>query len=94
MTSAGVAQARSPAGFVGDHLCWAYDNPVDFNRSAAEFLAEGLARGERVLYVASGTAEKPRRDLAPIAGIDGLIERGAALVSPVDEVHRPGALAA
>ncbi|MGQ0775469.1 MAG: MEDS domain-containing protein [Pseudonocardiales bacterium] len=37
-----------------DHLCWAFDEFDEFHSRAVEFLADGLARGQRVWYVADG----------------------------------------
>ncbi|MEK6438482.1 MEDS domain-containing protein [Pseudonocardia sp. T1-2H] len=34
-----------------DHLCFVFDAPAEFDRQARLFLAEGLERGCRVLYV-------------------------------------------
>ncbi|WP_219415912.1 MEDS domain-containing protein [Pseudonocardia nigra] len=49
-----------------DHLCLAYDDAAEFRDSALRFLADGLARGQRVQYVAG----RASADLA--AEIDGL----------------------
>jgi len=37
-----------------DHLCWAFDEFDEFRSRAVEFLADGLARGQRVWCVADG----------------------------------------
>ena len=36
------------------HLCWVFDDHADFRAAAVEFLADGLARGRRVRYIAAG----------------------------------------
>jgi hypothetical protein len=33
------------------HVCWSYDDKAEFQRRAREFLAEGLALGQRVCHV-------------------------------------------
>ena len=41
-----------PAGAPhADHLCWVYDDPAAFADVARRYLDEGLARGERLLWV-------------------------------------------
>lgn len=37
-----------------DHLCWVYDEPGEWHSAVMEFLADGLAQGQRVCYVTSG----------------------------------------
>jgi hypothetical protein len=41
-----------------DHVCWSYDDLVDFRAYAAEFLSEGAAAGEYTWYV--GVAAGPQ----------------------------------
>ena len=36
----------------GEHICVLYDTPEEQRAVAAEYLADGLARGERCFYVA------------------------------------------
>jgi anti-anti-sigma factor len=41
-----------PAAVAGaDHVCWVYEDEAAFGEVARYFLAEGLTRGERLLYV-------------------------------------------
>ncbi|GHJ46986.1 hypothetical protein Cs7R123_43280 [Catellatospora sp. TT07R-123] len=42
-----------------DHLCWAFDTHDEFRTLAARFLADGLAAGQQVVYLAesAGAAE-------------------------------------
>jgi anti-anti-sigma regulatory factor len=46
-----------------DHWCWAYDQPGEFRAAVGEFLAEGLAQGLRVCYLAEGDKASLRDDL-------------------------------
>ena len=41
-----------PEAAAADHLCWVYADDAAFDEAAREFLAGGLARGERVLCIA------------------------------------------
>jgi hypothetical protein len=40
----------------GGHYCLAFDDRAEFRRQATAFLREGLEQGDRVLYVADGSA--------------------------------------
>jgi hypothetical protein len=46
----GVLSGIPDAG-TSDHVCWVYDDPAAFDRAVQDFLAGGLARGERLLCV-------------------------------------------
>jgi anti-anti-sigma factor len=46
-----------PGAGPGDHLCWVYDDDAAFDEAAREFLAGGLARGERLLCVGERVIE-------------------------------------
>jgi anti-anti-sigma regulatory factor len=37
-----------------DHVCWAYDEPGELHSPVMEFVADGLAQGQRVCYITSG----------------------------------------
>ena len=75
-----------PAGVErGDHVCWAYDDDAAFEDAALRFLAEGLARGDRLLWVGDGAEERLRRSSGPLADVDGLTARGTLRVVSVAE---------
>jgi hypothetical protein len=69
--SPGVGRSRS-------HLCWVFDDHADFRAAAVDFLADGLARGRRVRYIAADDEESLRAQLAPL--------------DVLPEAHRPGAV--
>lgn len=46
----GVLSEMPKAG-TSDHVCWIYDDDAAFDRAVGQFLAGGLARGERLLCV-------------------------------------------
>jgi MEDS: MEthanogen/methylotroph, DcmR Sensory domain len=48
------------------HLCRVFDDPAEFRAVAIDFLADGLARGNRVRYVAEGDVATLRAHLAPL----------------------------
>jgi MEDS: MEthanogen/methylotroph, DcmR Sensory domain len=61
-----------------DHIGWTFAGQAEFAALARPFLAEGAARGERLMYV----AEDP--DPAAVAGLGG---PGAVLVASIAEVY-------
>jgi len=85
-------RSGGPPAAARDHVCRGYRGRGEFVAHAQEFLAEGLAAGERVLYVAPG-------DEAALAGRlreggrcgEGL-ERGAVQVASVDTAYPTGAV--
>ena len=66
----------------GQHICALYETADEQLDVAATYLADGLARGERCLYVASSvTALDALRDLLQSRGVDaGAAEAGRALL--------------
>jgi len=70
-----------PAGAVqADHVCWVYEDEEEFADVARRYLEEGLARGERLLYVGGPPPAELATDDGPLADVDGLIARGALQV--------------
>jgi anti-anti-sigma regulatory factor len=65
-----------PGAGPSDHLCWVYSDDAAFNDAAREFLAGGLARGERLLYVGDRPVTALRGARPPFDGMDELISRG------------------
>ena len=49
----GDSGASQSVGRSHSHLCWVFDDDDDFRAAAVEFLADGLARGCRVRYIAA-----------------------------------------
>lgn len=60
-----------------DHVCWVYDDPRDLDTAASQFLAGGLARGERLLVVGERMIDTLHRDTLPFGGTDALVATGA-----------------
>lgn len=69
------------------HVCWSYDDPAAFDSRAREFLAEGLAAGERVWYVASEPPGAVVERLRGVSVFEDGFRRGAARVVPVDSTY-------
>ncbi|MFY1691647.1 MEDS domain-containing protein [Plantactinospora sp. WMMB782] len=72
------------------HVCWAYDDPAEFEGRAGRFLAEGLAAGERVWYAVPGQPGEAAERLAGLAGFSDALRRGAAQVVGLDAAYRDG----
>jgi ABC-type transporter Mla MlaB component len=68
-----------------DHLCWAYDDARDFARPALDWLLDGRALNQRLLYVSGRSPERMRRDVAGLPDVDEMLATGALdLVSLAD----------
>ncbi len=77
-----------PAAF--DHVCWGYRDVGEFVTRARDFLADGVAAGERILYVASGDETALAGQLRVDARLDEAFRRGAVQVVPVEAAYRTG----
>jgi ABC-type transporter Mla MlaB component len=75
-----------PAGVErADHVCWAYADDASFEEAALRFLTDGLAAGDRLMWVGDGAADRLRGSAGPLAAVDRLTAGGAlALVSVGD----------
>jgi anti-anti-sigma factor len=71
------AWRESPAGCdVHDHVAWVFDDPAGWAAAATTFVAEGVARRERVYYGAAGSPAERLADLAGLPERDRLVEEG------------------
>ena len=79
-----------PAGAPSaDHVCWVYDDEDGFAAVAVDFLAEGLARGERLLCIGDPVVAGVRSATGGLAGVDGLMASGALQVLDVGAAYQP-----
>jgi len=77
----------------GDHICAVYDTEAERLRTAAEYLADGLRAGERVVYVADCAASLGRFRAALMEiGIEAepFVERGALVECTHSAAHLAG----
>ncbi|MFC4004758.1 MEDS domain-containing protein [Prauserella oleivorans] len=65
------------------NVCWAFDRPPEFERRALRFLADGLAQGQQVWYIADAPERDLLRVLRGLAGADEALTSGAAKVAPL-----------
>src|SRR5262245_46676202 len=83
------ARRESPGGCdVHDHVAWVFDKDEEWAAAATTFVAEGVARGERVYYGASGSVAARRDDLADLPDRDALIDRNALQIFDAGVIAR------
>jgi anti-anti-sigma regulatory factor len=75
-----------------DHLCWVYNEPGEFHPPVMEFLADGLAQGQRVCYITSGDTEQWSQRLQDLDEHNGLRQKDATQILRQDELY-PGQIA-
>ena len=69
----------APLSSVGRHLSWVFDGPAPFHSRVSRFLADGRARGQRLIFV----ADNPRPGQWPTE----LLESGALKIASTTEVY-------
>jgi anti-anti-sigma regulatory factor len=81
------AAGLTPFGHVG----WGYRDQSEFFTRAAEYIADGLARNQRILYARDGSRAALRTELVDM-GFGDAVRSGQIVVTPVDEhyVFVPG----
>jgi ABC-type transporter Mla MlaB component len=65
-----------PEASAADHLCWVYDDDAAFDVAVRQFLAGGLARGERLLCVGERVIDSVRAGASPAGGVESLVAAG------------------
>jgi anti-anti-sigma factor len=71
-----------------DHLCWVYDDATSLPAAAGRFLAGGLARGERLVFVgADDDVRRLHRDPGPLGPIGDLVSSGTLVLLPMEEAY-------
>lgn len=73
----------------GGHVCWSFNTDEALHDAAATFLVEGAARHERLVYVAEGTCDRLRADLAAMPDVDRLVASGCLTLQPVGDLYEP-----
>jgi anti-anti-sigma factor len=83
------SRRESPGGCdVHDHIAWVFDKEADWAAAATTFVAEGVARGERVYYGACGSVAERRDDLADLPDRDALIASDALQIFDAGVIAR------
>ena len=68
---------------VGDHVFWPFRGRGELAGVAQAFVAEGLARQERVVYVGPGRPRDLRHDLVGIPDLEDCLDRGQLQVMDI-----------
>jgi anti-anti-sigma regulatory factor len=89
-SSALLDRAQDP--HLRGHLCWRFGSQDEFVGQAREFLAEGLAEGQRVLYVGRGDLDVLVRQLCTVRALEDGIGRGAVQVASLEATYSSGAV--
>jgi len=83
------ARRGSPGGCdLHDHVAWVFDDDAEWTAAATTFAAEGIARGERVYYGATGSVVARRDDLADLPDRDELIATNALQIFDAEVIAR------
>lgn len=83
---AGALDPDAGAG-VSDHACWGYASDSERGELACAWLADGLRRGQRALYVAPGDRDALIEELAGIPDSAGWLAAGSLGVIPSTEAY-------
>ena len=76
-----------PGAGPADHLCWVYADDAAFDDATREFLAGGLARGERVLCVGQRVIDSLGTLVRPTDDVADLIARGTVETLTLAEAY-------
>jgi anti-anti-sigma regulatory factor len=76
-----------PETNAGDHLCCVYDDDATFDATVRQFLAGGLARGERLLCVGERVIDSLLAGASPISGVADLVADGRLEMLTVAEAY-------
>lgn len=77
----------------GDHVCWTYASDAEHRQVLTTFIAEGVARGEKVFYLADDdTAAERLLDALRDEGqpVDRLLASGQLVFKAAEEAYTPG----
>jgi anti-anti-sigma factor len=76
-----------PETNAADHLCCVYDDDATFDAAVREFLAGGLARGERLLCVGERVIDSLLAGASPISGVAELVADGRLQMLTLAEAY-------
>lgn len=73
-----------------DHVCVVYDDTDELRRGITDFLSDGRRLGQRLLYVAPGSEERLRRNMAGLPDVSRLLGDGVLQIASLDDVYQAG----
>lgn len=71
----------------GDHVCWASDDDDELLATVRAWAVEGIARGERVLYIADRTEAELRRRVDDLADLEELLDAGRVVLGTPSSMY-------
>ncbi|MGY1633010.1 MEDS domain-containing protein [Geodermatophilus sp. SYSU D01186] len=87
MRTQGPVTEPVPVG-PADHLCWVYDDAAALPAAAGRFLAAGLARGERLVFVGSDDdVARLHATPGPLGPLGDLLSDGRLVLLPLGEAY-------
>lgn len=69
------------------HGCWLYSGDAEFRTAGVDFLIDGIALDQRLMYVGAGTIEKLRGDLVDLPDLERLLGDGGLRIMPLEAVY-------
>jgi anti-anti-sigma regulatory factor len=69
---------------LGDHLCWPFHGPTDLAGVARGYVAEGLARGERVVVLTESNLGDLQEHVVGAERRDAALDRGQLQLATID----------
>jgi hypothetical protein len=90
MRNQGVAAAAGLVPF--GHLGWGFHTRAEFLAQAAEYIADGLAHNQRIVYVGEASRAALEAELAGMPGVGDRLDTGAVIALPSAQYYkfRPG----
>ncbi|WP_232213028.1 MEDS domain-containing protein [Saccharomonospora saliphila] len=89
-----MRRSSTLAGPVGygwhDHACWFHEGGHTWTDALVPFFGEGVARHERLLYVADKSESELAEDLAGLSLRDDLLSSGQLVLLPSAPVRGAG----
>lgn len=70
-----------------DHGCWGYSSDVERARVVTAWLVDGMARGQRAMYIAEGTSDALIGELTDLPGLDVALAGRSLVVVPAELVY-------
>ncbi len=74
----------------GDHLCWPFPHRNAFTLMASCFVADGVERGEQIIYFGWCGIDEAHRDVCRVEHLASLLEQRVMRVEAMDITHGHG----
>jgi anti-anti-sigma regulatory factor len=74
---------------VDDHACLIFEESIEFERTAVEFLYAGLGLEQRLVYVGEGDPDSLAQSIGHLGDVDRLRDTGTLVISTIEEFCDP-----